>query len=69
MKELQLRKLISEEIRMLLSERFGSKRLQSLVSNMGKYEKRAFLKGGVAIGLTLLNHLDTVGLTKLKKVK
>jgi len=51
MKEIQLRKLISEEIRMLLSERFGSKRLQTIVSGMGKWEKRAFLKGGVAIGL------------------
>ena len=51
MKEVQLRKLISEEIRMLLSERFGSKRLQSLVNGMSDWEKRAFLKGGVATGL------------------
>ena len=51
MKETKLRKLISEEIRFLLSERFGSKRLQSIVSGMGKWEKSAFLKAGVKTGL------------------
>jgi len=51
MKETQLRKLVSEEIRFLLSERFGSKRLQSIVSGMGKWEKSAFLKAGVKTGL------------------
>ena len=51
MKEAQLRKLISEEIRFLLSERFGSKRLQSIVGGMGKWEKRAFLQAGVNTGL------------------
>ena len=51
MNETKLRQLISEEIRFLLSERFGSKRLQSIVSGMGKWEKTAFLKAGVKTGL------------------
>ena len=51
MKETKLRQLISEEIRFLLSERFGSKRLQSIVSGMSKWEKRSFLKAGVKTGL------------------
>ena len=51
MKEANLRQLISEEIRFLLSERFGSKRLQSIVGGMGKWEKRAFLQAGVKTGL------------------
>ncbi len=51
MKELQLRKLISEEIKSLLSERFGSRKLQSLVSGMAKWEKQRFLQAGVKTGL------------------
>ena len=51
MKETKLRQLISEEIRFLLSERFGSKRLQSLVNGMAKWEKRSFLQAGVKTGL------------------
>ena len=51
MKEAKLRKIISEEIRFLLSERFGSKRLQSLVNGMSKWEKRNFLQAGVKTGL------------------
>ena len=51
MKVTKLRKLISEEIRFLLSERFGSKKLQSLVSGMSKWEKQRFLQAGVKTGL------------------
>ena len=51
MNETKLRKLISEEIRSLLSERFGSKKLASLVSGMSKWEKSAFLRAGVKTGL------------------
>ena len=51
MKELQLRKLVSEEIRALLSERFGSNVLASMVRGMSKWEKSAFLKAGVKTGL------------------
>ena len=51
MKEKQFRKLIQEQIRTVLSERFGSKRLQSLVSGMSKWEKQSFLKAGVKSGL------------------
>ena len=51
MKETKLRKLISEEVRFLLSERFGSRKLQSLVNGMSKWEKRSFLQAGVKTGL------------------
>ena len=51
MKETKLRQLISEEIKFLLSERFGSRKLQSLVNGMSKWEKRSFLQAGVKIGL------------------
>ena len=51
MKQLQLRKLISEEIKSLLSERFGSRKLQSLVNGMSKWEKAKFLQAGVKTGL------------------
>ena len=47
MQEAKLIKIISEEVRFLLSERFGSKRLQSLVNGMSKWEKRSFLQAGV----------------------
>jgi len=66
MKEIQLRKLISEEIRFLLSERFGSKRLQSLVNGMSKWEKRGFLKGGVKIGLDW-NSITDADITRVAK--
>ena len=51
MNESKLRKLISEEIRALLSERFGSKKLASLVNGMSKWEKKRFLQAGVKTGL------------------
>jgi len=51
MKESKLRKLISEEIKSLLTERFGSKKLESLVSGMSKWEKGRFLQAGVKTGL------------------
>ena len=66
MKETQLRDLISEEIKFLLAERFGSKRLQSLVSSMSKWEKSAFLKAGVNTGLDW-NTLTDADLKVIKK--
>ena len=51
MNETKLRKLISEEIRSLLTERFGSKKLASLVNGMSKWEKSRFLQAGVKTGL------------------
>ena len=66
MKETQLRDLISEEIKFLLTERFGSKRLQSLVNNMSKWEKSAFLKAGVNTGLDW-NTLTDTDLKVIKK--
>ena len=66
MKEAQLRKLISEEIRFLLSERFGSKRLQSIVGGMGKWEKRAFLQAGVKTGLDW-NSITDADITRVAK--
>lgn len=66
MKETQLRDLISEEIKFLLSERFGSKRLQSLVGGMSKWEKSAFLKAGVKTGLDW-NTLTDTDLVVVKK--
>ena len=66
MKETQLRDLISEEIKFLLTERFGSKRLQSLVNNMSKWEKAAFLKAGVKTGLDW-NTLTDTDLKVIKK--
>ena len=66
MKEAKLRKIISEEIRFLLSERFGSRRLQSIVSGMSKWEKRGFLKGGVKIGLDW-NSITDADITRVAK--
>lgn len=66
MKETQLRDLISEEIKFLLSERFGSRRLQSLVGGMSKWEKAAFLKAGVKTGLDW-NTLTDTDLKVIKK--
>jgi len=66
MKETKLRKLISEEVRFLLSERFGSKRLQSLVNGMAKWEKRSFLKAGVKTGLDW-NSITDADLTRVAK--
>ena len=66
MKETKLRQLISEEIRFLLSERFGSKRLQSIVSGMSKWEKRSFLKAGVKTGLDW-NSITDADITRVAK--
>tara|TARA_Y100001972_G_scaffold21111_2_gene25027 strand:+ start:9509 stop:10450 length:942 start_codon:yes stop_codon:yes gene_type:complete len=66
MKEAKLRKIISEEIRFLLSERFGSKRLQSLVNGMSKWEKRNFLQAGVKTGLDW-NSITDADITRVAK--
>ena len=66
MQEAKLRKIISEEVRFLLSERFGSKRLQSLVNGMSKWEKRSFLQAGVKIGLDW-NSITDADITKVAK--
>ena len=66
MQEAKLRKIISEEVRFLLSERFGSKRLQSLVNGMSKWEKRSFLQAGVKIGFDW-NSITDADITKVAK--
>ena len=66
MKETKLRHLISEEIKFLLSERFGSRKLQSLVSGMSKWEKRSFLQAGVKTGLDW-NSITDADITRVAK--
>ena len=66
MKEVKIREFIKEQIKSILSERFGSNRLASLVNGMSKYEKSAFLKAGVKTGLDW-NALNDNDLTITKK--
>ena len=66
MKEANLRKLISEEIRMLLSERMGSKKLQSIVNNMSGWEKKRFMRAGVETGIDW-NTITDADLNLVKK--
>ena len=66
MKQNKLRKFIAEEIRMLLSERMGSKKLQSIVNNMSGWEKKHFMRAGVKTGIDW-NTITDADLTLVKK--
>ena len=66
MKEVKLRKLISEEIRFLLSERMGSSKLRSIVNNMAGWEKKHFMRAGVKSGIDW-NTITDADLTLVKK--
>ena len=66
MKQNKLRKFIAEEIRILLSERMGSKKLQSIVNNMSGWEKKHFMRAGVKTGIDW-NTITDADLTLVKK--
>mgnify|MGYP003670145920 FL=1 len=66
MNESKLRKFISEQIAQLLTEKFGSRMLSTLVNGMAKWEKSKFLQAGVKTGLDW-NTLSDSDVTIVKK--
>jgi len=66
MKKSALRRFISEQIVQLLTEKFGSRMLSTLVNGMAKWEKSKFLQAGVRTGLDW-NTLSDSDVTVVKK--